>query len=1455
MNLPCNQFQLGHGIGFCHSHMRQASPGALAAFFANPILQAAPPPAAHERTFAPKPINQDDAHVNVVRKIPATSFEKFAKIVHSITLKANDPTTTHDERLQIVHDFLNIPKAILKKGRGGYGAKKAYLDMQITGALRSPAVHVQQRSRTSTAEQLKENEERNNTLKERMRNMAAARDLIADGHVGRAMKLLHRIPAANDLTAEERVTEMIRLHPHEDECGRIPAAPSVISVTEKTLTQALQHACNGSALGRTGWSPDVMLQLYANDLTHDFMNTFFKLIINDEIDDSVRARIGGCNVSGIPKPGKRELRPIAVGESFNRVAGSYLIKSEADVIAAHFQPLQFGVSCKGGCEKIIHRVRRDLAEHCNAFIATIDFRNAFNSVLRRAFRAIITGDVKWTFLHNAFNAGYACASQMHYRVDKEGRVELITSSRGSRQGDPLGGLFFCIALHPILVAAASRFPTLRIYAYMDDITITGTDAAAYKECFEYIERQAKDIGLEVHRGKCEFFSNQALPKDMPGIKYRNRKAGELIRVLGAHLGNESAVVQHLKKECELLERLFENVVEMGGHEALIGLSMTLAPMAGFIMRTHPPAETREYAAQFDKLCCETLAELGEFHLTKQVRLQIQLPTALGGMGLINTHDTAEIAYASSQLESLAGSDAERKNVKHQHERLEEYNTNLLAQLKRDPAMARHLEDTAQKGTADFMRWIADGADAQQPHVLGAMIRLRLATPHRSLIGTVPQCPGCKTQCTGANFSEHVSSCVLIPGHNATRAHNAWRDAVKRIAYVLGLHSDAGEPRHLRHAKCPACKTRFGEERIDEHVRTCSAGVTRQALEEVHVSGPDATFHPFGQKPIVVDFSFISHLLRGGRSTAVSETFAAREGEKEDMYGEEVREGGSEFAVPVATRNGGLNNGCVTLATAIAAQLNSNVKHVIRQIRYAAQDASARSLLNAERAAGVVHRHVARDKESASNWSQHETGEESRQDIAAILLVGAAKNREDKPKCTPDPLPTPIEHVVENAAAWGAMLLYPPSSTCELPTAPAAPEQDANELLTRNIMTLTIGCVTNGLPPVLPLPPWAATLVTVLAGCWNFAPNVIPRRWLPWQRDAPRTTTATHARLNKTLAVVGSVAGGILLQPQLFMETVRSVKFEIVICLIAATRCLWVACTAHPMAHANSNASDGETDADTRFSWRATVFSPAAELCRDLFVEAKTFLHTPHNTQHRKKHIAAAVCRALTYTLRCVGVLYHAAFIPHWCIQTWCVFRGQLWTAVMISAGFEKETSGYVTPWNALLATVQLAFFIATSTVGGIRDLVQWAGPLVTGYVTAAVVTLCATAWLLHRFGVLKPTCVVTAIATRWMILAFLTMFVALCGCVAFMVPAMLNAAATVAASPTAMVALQPALTAAGVITAPTWTSAVVTFAAKVGTEALNGMALGRGAFAAVGGAVFTVATTGGAGSNAVRVNG
>ena len=78
----------------------------------------------------------------------------------------------------------------------------------------------------------------------------------------------------------------------------------------------------------------------------------------------------------------------------------------------------------------------------------------------------------------------------------------VISQEGAQQGDPLGPLLFCLAIHPILTSLSSNL----VAGYLDDITLGG-DEKTLAHDVSTIRARGEAMGLKlkmrVHQQRCK----------------------------------------------------------------------------------------------------------------------------------------------------------------------------------------------------------------------------------------------------------------------------------------------------------------------------------------------------------------------------------------------------------------------------------------------------------------------------------------------------------------------------------------------------------------------------------------------------------------------------------------------------------------------------------------------------------------------------------------------------------------------------------------------------------------------------------------------------------------------------------------------------------------------------------------------------------------------------------------
>ena len=142
----------------------------------------------------------------------------------------------------------------------------------------------------------------------------------------------------------------------------------------------------------------------------------------------------------IPK-GSDQWRPLGIGESWYRLMGRCAMQTLRSTVGPKLTPLQLGVGVSGGCEIAGRLAQLMLDADSDNVLINLDLANAFNTIPR---------EMMWTGLR------YFCPELAHWFLWAYGApTELRTSDgmlacmseTGSRQGDPLASLIFCVGFH------------------------------------------------------------------------------------------------------------------------------------------------------------------------------------------------------------------------------------------------------------------------------------------------------------------------------------------------------------------------------------------------------------------------------------------------------------------------------------------------------------------------------------------------------------------------------------------------------------------------------------------------------------------------------------------------------------------------------------------------------------------------------------------------------------------------------------------------------------------------------------------------------------------------------------------------------------------------------------------------------------------------------------------------
>ena len=338
------------------------------------------------------------------------------------------------------------------------------------------------------------------------------------------------------------------------------------------------------------------------------------------------------------------VRPIAIGCVLRRLVAKLACFRVSEDMAEVFSPLQLGFGVKGGIKAAVHAGRHFLDSLSpDEAVVKLDFRNAFNSMRRdRMLHSVLS--VCPAIFPLVFSA-YSASSSLFWED------QILLSSEGVQQGDPLGPLLFCIraTLHHFLVLLRSLFRV----AYLDDVTLGGSVASLCNDISTL--KGAEDIGLFLNPLKSEVISNcsdaiESIHSVLPGAVVVSPDSCYL---LGSPIGNSSTLSSAIDQKVSALKLMGERLSLFSLHDSMLLLHSSFSiPRLMFILRTSPLFHV-DALKEYDVVLCSLLSSLLNVAIdpSNSSWSQASLPVRLGGLGFRSAVQLAPSCYLSSAAAS------------------------------------------------------------------------------------------------------------------------------------------------------------------------------------------------------------------------------------------------------------------------------------------------------------------------------------------------------------------------------------------------------------------------------------------------------------------------------------------------------------------------------------------------------------------------------------------------------------------------------------------------------------------------------------------------------------------------------------------------------------------------------------------------------------------------------------
>lgn len=478
---------------------------------------------------------------------------------------------------------------------------------------------------------------------------------VKAGYLGRAVSGLSSSGIAD--SSDVRVRDQLRaLHPPASApAPPLPTSVPILSVDADALAHLVRkRACNGAAPGASGWCGELVAPLLRDEVCRRAFCVLITDIANGVLGDAEAEYLLGSRLIAVRK-GTSGIRPIAVGETFFKIAALYVVAQVTPALKDILQPIQLGVGAPGGPERAVHVIRAAVeSTGPDSVVILTDARNAFNACHRSDMLAAVYSHPALQSAWRLFDWAYRAPSKL-LLMRGEQVVDVLESAEGVRQGCPLAMMGYALLAQPGYEAAVADLEGVKAVAVADDLSLVGHVTPVFT-AFRRYRAWGEPRGIFQQMQKCIVLWPHA--HDPPQEVLDECAALELVlvrgstEVLGAMVGCDTEkttawahdIVQGHAGLFRDLQR-----ADMPCQIAALLLRVCTLPRVGYLTRVMPPASTETALRDFDDMVQQTVAVKGGFsgQLSNEVSTQIHLPVRMAGLGLRSQASTAPIAYLSS----------------------------------------------------------------------------------------------------------------------------------------------------------------------------------------------------------------------------------------------------------------------------------------------------------------------------------------------------------------------------------------------------------------------------------------------------------------------------------------------------------------------------------------------------------------------------------------------------------------------------------------------------------------------------------------------------------------------------------------------------------------------------------------------------------------------------------------
>jgi hypothetical protein len=470
-----------------------------------------------------------------------------------------------------------------------------------------------------------------------IRSSPSATKQVELGRLGNAARILGEGAGSFTAPSPEVLETLKSKHPTgpENPFGNSVGPFSHTPPGTDAILESFRTFKHDTAPGVSGWT----VPLLKIALRSDSVQKMLTMLVGMLLAGTAPGRNFLCSsrLIALDKP-DGGVRPIAVGELVYRLCTKAIVRHsfKPDCLS----PCQFGVGTRGGVEPLLRAVQRAVEGSIEGeeftHITSLDFSNAFNTLDRselaksvKQFAPGIYRLAKWAYngkSHLIFG-GIQDAPQV------------IPSSQGVRQGDPLGPLLFSVGVRPILDKLSGHLgPDCVVLAYLDDVYILSGSASTLDEVTDFFHDSAFSLKLNTAKS----FVTSVEEIKTTGLK-----------MLGSCLGPMEVREEFLREKVVQLEDKINRLVDLPHQHALLLLRQCLQQDLRHLQRCLVSNDLAHVWQQLDQAIWDAALRIRGAKETIGVDTSmidhtlLSLPVRYGGLGLLSHETCAPLAFAAA----------------------------------------------------------------------------------------------------------------------------------------------------------------------------------------------------------------------------------------------------------------------------------------------------------------------------------------------------------------------------------------------------------------------------------------------------------------------------------------------------------------------------------------------------------------------------------------------------------------------------------------------------------------------------------------------------------------------------------------------------------------------------------------------------------------------------------------